>query len=349
MGSVWMAQSLVSVPEEGSTAGGDRSLYAELLGRVRDAGLLRRNVRFYIFHMCLDGLLLSAGWAAFFVLGNTWWQVLSAVFLGLVFGQLGFLGHDAGHRQVFKSRRRNDLLGIVLGNFVTGVSFGWWNDKHRRHHTYPNYENLDPDISGKAVAFTPAAARRRRGVMRWIGRYQAFIVGAILPVQSVVLHVKSCWFLATSASRYRRVEIIGMSLHAVLYFGAIFSVLSPGKAVAFIAVQQGVFGLCMALAFAPNHKGMPTVGEGEQRDFLWRQVVTARNVTGSRVLDFAMGGLNFQIEHHLFPSMARPTLRKAQPLVKRFCIDNSIPYVETTLRASYRQAFGHLHEVARPR
>jgi fatty acid desaturase len=101
----------------------------------------------------------------------------------------------------------------------------------------------------------------------------------------------------------------------------------------------------MALAFAPNHKGMPVVS-GIAPDYLRRQVVTSRNTRGSRVADYAFGGVNFQIEHHLFPSMPMPALRQAQPLVRRFCQERSVPYVEMTVWGSYREAFGYLHRLA---
>ena len=85
--------------------------------------------------------------------------------------------------------------------------------------------------------------------------------------------------------------------------------LSPGIAAVFLAVQLGLFGVYMGMAFAPNHKGMPLVPNELKLDFLRRQVMMSRNIRGSRFLDVAMGGLNYQIEHHLFPSMPRPHLR----------------------------------------
>ena len=123
--------------------------------------------------------------------------------------------------------------------------------------------------------------------------------------------------------------------------------LSPLQALAFVAVQQGVFGFSMGCAFAPNHKGMPILSRGEEPDFLRRQVLTSRNVRGGRVVDLVLGGLNYQIEHHLFPSMPRPNLRRAQALVREFCQEHHIPYSETSLLASYGLVLRHLHAVGR--
>jgi fatty acid desaturase len=86
----------------------------------------------------------------------------------------------------------------------------------------------------------------------------------------------------------------------------------------------------------------------DRSDFLRRQVLTSRNVRGNWLVDFALGGLNYQIEHHLFPSMPRPNLRKTQALVREFCRERDFSYCETSLVGSYAQALRHLHEVSRP-
>ncbi|MFB9198728.1 acyl-CoA desaturase [Actinomadura verrucosospora] len=126
-----------------------------------------------------------------------------------------------------------------------------------------------------------------------------------------------------------------------------FWVLAPARAVGFL-LQQGLFGLYLGCSFAPNHKGMPIFGRDHGSDFLRRQVLTARNIRGGRINDFVLGGLNYQIEHHLFPSMPRPNLRRAQALVRAFCARNDIAYRETTLTGSYADVMRHLHAVGGP-
>ena len=128
------------------------------------------------------------------------------------------------------------------------------------------------------------------------------------------------------ACRHRRGEAALLAVHFAAYLGAVFLVLPPVKAVVFIAVQQGLFGFYLGCSFAPNHKGMPMLAAADQIDFLRRQVLTSRNVRGGWLTDFALGGLNYQIEHHLFPTMPRPNLRRAQPLVAAFCAERGVPY-----------------------
>ena len=144
------------------------------------------------------------------------------------------------------------------------------------------------------------------------------------------------------------VEALLLLLHFVGYLTALFLVLSPLQAAVFIVVQQGLFGLYLGCSFAPNHKGMPTLTDAEELDFLRTQVLTSRNVRGSRLVDFLLGGLNYQIEHHLFPNMPRPNLRHAQPLVRAFCQEHDLPYSEATMFGSYAEALRHLHSVGAP-
>jgi fatty acid desaturase len=100
------------------------------------------------------------------------------------------------------------------------------------------------------------------------------------------------------------------------------------------------------MTFAPNHKGMPHPDGTE--DYLRKQVLTSRNVTGHWLTDAAMGGLNYQIEHHLFPAMPTPNLRKVQPIVEAYCAEIGVSYESTSLIESYRQALRYLHEVGAP-
>ena len=131
------------------------------------------------------------------------------------------------------------------------------------------------------------------------------------------------------------------------YLVAVFAVMSPLHALAFIAVHQGLFGLYLGCSFAPNHKGMPVLSDADSADFLRRQVLTSRNIRGHWFTDAALGGLNYQIEHHLFPSMPRANLRHAQQLVRTFCAEHGVAYSQTSVIDSYTQALRHLNAVGR--
>jgi fatty acid desaturase len=322
--------------------------YTQLSRQIKQAGLLERRRGWYAARIGLNLALLAAGWAALAVVGDSWWQLVTAAYLAVVFTQLAFVGHDAGHRQISRSRPANDRLGLLHANLLVGISFGWWVPKHNAHHTNPNHEDLDPDISITALAFTDGQASSRHGLIRLVARYQAFLFFPLLLLEAAHLHLASAKAVLRGSGRANLVEGLLLVAHVAVYVTALVVVLSPAQAVAFVLVHQGLFGLYLGCAFAPNHKGMATLTQADQLDFVRRQVLTSRNVAGSRTAEFVLGGLNYQIEHHLFPNMPRPNLRHAQPLVRAFCAQHGLPYVEASLVGSYVEAVRHLHAVGAP-
>jgi fatty acid desaturase len=328
---------------------GRGSDYAQLSRHIRRTGLLRRRPGYYSVKIGANLVLLAAGWAVFFLLGRTWWQLLVAVFLAVMFTQTGFIGHDAGHRQISGSKRTSDLLGRIHGNLLIGLSYGWWTAKHNRHHARPNQAGRDPDISGRAIAFTPRQARARHGIGGWLAVHQAWLFFPMLLLEGFHLHTAGVRaLLGGRGTRVKLVEGILLGAHIIGYLTAVFLVLSPVQAVVFLLIHQGLFGVYLGCSFAPNHKGMPVLGGDEKLDFLRRQVITTRNIRGGWFTDFALGGLNYQIEHHLFPSMPRPSLRYAQEPVRAYCQQHGIAYRETGFFDSYRQVLQHLHAVGGP-
>ena len=183
---------------------------------------------------------------------------------------------------------------------------------------------------------------------RLIARSQAFFFFPLLLLEAAQLHLASAKAIARGRGWATVVEALLLLLHFVGYLTALLLVLSPLQAAVFVLVQQGLFGLYLGCSFAPNHKGMPTLTDADQLDFLRTQVLTSRNVAGSRLVDFLLGGLNYQIEHHLFPNMPRPNLRHAQPLVRAFCQEHDLPYSEATIFGFYAEALRHLHTVGAP-
>ena len=321
------------------------SEYAQLSRRIRQAGLLDRRPRYYAWKISITALLLAAGWAAFALIGDSWWQLAVAAYLAVLFTQVGFLGHDAGHRQILRSRKANYVIGVLHGNLGIGLSYGWWVSKHNRHHAHPNQPGADPDVSLSALAFTADQAAAASGPGRLALRYQAWLFFPMLLLEAVSLHVSSIRAIASRPGWYRAWETWLLAIHVIAFLAAVFLVLSPVKAVVFIVVQQGLFGLYLGSSFAPNHKGMPILGASDSSSFLRRQVLTSRNVRGGWLTDLALGGLNYQIEHHLFPSMPRPSLRRSQAMIREFCQGRDLPYCETSLVDSYAQALGYLNRV----
>ena len=320
------------------------SAYGQLLADVRRAGLLERSpLRYLPRFVALAGAAL-AGLAGFLWLGDSWWQLALAAYLGMLFAQVGFLGHDAGHQQIFRSRRWNDRLGLALSNLGVGLSYGWWVDKHTRHHRNPNEVGRDPDVQRNVLAWTAEQARSQRGLLRTVARHQDAFFFPFLLLEGWNLHVGSVRRLLAD-KRGSAVEVTLLAVHAVGGLAILFAVLSPVRALLFILVQQSTFGLYLGSTFAPNHKGMQIIDAADRPDFLRRQVLTSRNIIGGRFTTFAFGALNYQIEHHLFPSMPSHNLPRCRPLVRAFCSAHAVPYTETRVLDSYRRALRYLRSV----
>jgi len=329
------------------TPGRGTSAFTELAHQVKTAGLMRRRYGYYWTKLIAAPLAVALGLIAFVWIGDSWWQLFTAAVLAFVFTQVAFLGHDAAHRQIFVSGRWNDWVSIVLGDLLVGMSYGWWQHKHTRHHANPNKLGADPDIELPVIAVTAENAAKHRGrIFTWLRSHQGWLFFPILLLEGLSLHASSIRRIFTRGRLERRwAEIAFLSIRTVGYLVLVFVVLSPGIAFAFLGVQLGLFGFYMGIAFAPNHKGMPVVPRNMTLDFLRRQVMMSRNIRGTRLLDFMMGGLNHQIEHHLFPSMPRPHLRRAAPMIETYCRKQQVPYTKVGLFTSYAIVVRYINRV----
>ncbi|GAA0898851.1 acyl-CoA desaturase [Virgisporangium ochraceum] len=333
----------ITLPPPPTRTGSD---FAVLSRRITGEGLMKRRPAYYLVRMSVVTLMFAGGWTAFFLVGSSWWQMVTAAFLAVTFTQVGLIGHDLAHRQVFRTRRPGDIAGLVAGNLGIGMSYGWWMDKHTRHHNNPNHDDLDPDVAPEVLIWATESALGRRGLKGFITRHQAALFFPLLTLLAVDLKVSSVRALRDGTVKRPRLESALLIVHAVAYLSALLFVLSPLQVVAFLLVHQGLFGVYLGMTFAPNHKGMPHPTGDE--DFLRKQVLTSRNVRGGWLTDAALGGLNYQIEHHLFPGMPTPNLRRAQPIVRAYCAELGVSYEETSLTTSYRQALRYLHQVGAP-
>jgi len=322
------------------------SAYALVLATAKEAGLMRRAHGFY--GIVFGSLVLATAGVVygFIVLGDTWYQLLIAAALGVVLTQFAFLTHETSHRQVFASGRLNDRVGRILATGVVGISYAWWMNKHTRHHQHPNTVGKDPDIEIDTISFTEADARTRRGFFAWITRRQGYLFFPLLTLEGLNLHLRSTLALFERRpipGRFLELSLITVRLGA--YVAVVFWLLPAGMAFAFIGVQMAVFGIYMGASFAPNHKGMPLISAGMKIDFFRRQVMTSRNVRGGFWMSMLYGGLNLQIEHHLFPAMARPHLNSARGFVRAACKREGLTYTETGFFASYGRVVTYLNRV----
>ncbi|MFI1827407.1 fatty acid desaturase family protein [Streptomyces sp. NPDC020412] len=331
------------------------SEFAPLLRTVKEQGLLAHREGWYARGIAVNLLCLAGVVAGTFALGGSWWVLLLAPVLAVLSARTAFIGHDAGHAQITGDRRISRLIQLLHGNVLLGMSQEWWNDKHNRHHANPNHIDKDPDVVADVLVFTQQQAVGRAGFRRWLTRHQALLFFPLTTLEGIALKVYGFQSVFDpngpgKSVRARVVEGLLLAVHVVGYVALLLTAMPVGQALVFGLIHQMLFGLHLGMAFAPNHKGMEMVDaeSGKGWGHLRRQVLTSRNIRGGRVTDWLLGGLNYQVEHHLFPSMPRPNLRLVQPLVRAHCRRLSLPYAETGLVESYRQALAHMREVGEP-
>ncbi|MGO3136165.1 MAG: fatty acid desaturase family protein [Agrococcus casei] len=320
--------------------------FALVSQEVRSAGLLARAYWFYGIVAAALVLAFAGSVTGMILLGGSWFQLLIAGAAGILFTQVAFLTHEAAHRQILKTGPANDLLARILAAGVVGISYAWWDSKHTRHHSNPNRVGKDPDIEIDTISFLEEDAVEARGLRRLITKRQGWLFFPLLTLEGLNLHYQGLRHLFTKGKvKGRWLEISLITVRFIVVVGGIFWIMPVGMAFAFLGVQLAVFGVYMGASFAPNHKGMPVIDRDAKLDFFTKQVRTSRNIRGGAWATWLMGGLNYQVEHHLFPSMARPNLSKARRIVRDYCLENEIPYTETSLVRSYGIVIDYLNRV----
>lgn len=319
-------------------------IYRDLRSQVFAAGIMDRSYLYYTILIALE----VAAFLAFFVLFIRTEQVLLvlASIIGISFFAVRFGGlmHDAGHRAVFRSVRANDLLGYFV---ATTIAFPYyvWKVNHNLHHAHANEEAHDPDVN-VAISFTETMYKRETPVVRAIRRYQAYLfypVGLLL-----ALSVRLKAFIFYSKHMSIKGGLLFFMQAAMIFFWYIvpFIVFPFWKAGLFFVGTNALGSLYMLNIFAPNHKGMPQLAEGVKLSFLEKQIITARDVVGGWFGDYLYMGLNYQIEHHLFPACPRNKLHLIVPYVKDICAKYRIPYTEMSALASTKFILANLYSAS---
>ena len=322
--------------------------FALLRRLVRADGLLAPDPLYYCYKIpCAVALLVIGAW----LLPRTdsfGWQMALAAYFAVVFTQMSFFVHDAGHQQISRKRWVNGLIGTLTANLLLGMSYSWWCYSHNRHHKNPNQPDLDPDIDIPVLAFYRDQISQRYGLARFIVKYQHILFFPLMSLGAISKRRGAILFLARMRFQYRWAEIALVVVHYAVYFTFVSAFLGLERGAVFIAVHQLLYGLYMTTCFAPNHKGRPIVDVKEPQDYLYHQTVTSRNLISYRFVDYWYAGLNYQIEHHLFPRIPRSRLRRARALIRPFCKERAIPYYETGFLRTYWEILQYMADASRP-
>lgn len=325
-------------------AAGDE--FRDLLTLVRQSGLLAKQPGYYLRKIIINLVLFVGAFLLIKWFQNPWLELCNAAILAFVFAQLGFIVHDAGHQEIFSKPSWNEALGLLHSNLLLGFSNSWWLRKHNSHHCSPNHVTADPDVDILPFAFSEGQAATKHGLARLSVKYQHFSFFPLSLLESFFLKYDSVRFLVRRKVAHPIIEVSFLILHTIWFFGLLTYLLGFSHALLFILAQQAFLGLYLTLIFAPNHQGMPLQEGSTAVNFLREQVLTSRNIKKHPGVDYCMGGLSCQIEHHLFPTMPSNKLRQAQKVVKSYCRQRGVPYHETSLVQSYREIYQNLKDVS---
>lgn len=300
-------------------------VYAKLRRDVTEAGILKRDYLFYFFLslFAFGGFFLSI--YCFFITHSPLYILLSGFSITFFTVQIGGLLHDGVHRAIFNSAKLNDAYGFICGA-ATGIIYNSWKEKHNLHHAHPNQEEKDPDIEIPFLALNTNRYQDKNKVERLATPYQAYLKS----------NFKNSYIW----------QIGLLALGIFFWFLLPFFAFSLPKAIFFFLFVNGSLGVYLANIFAPNHKGMPQITKNQKLSFLEQQIVTSRNVKPGFITDVVILGLNYQIEHHLFPECPRSKLKLLTPFVKKMCQDLCLEYTEVSLVKSNKIILSGLNQVA---
>ena len=334
-------------------AGGNAEL-AGLKESLRRAGVFAPCSGYYPRKLAEVLALWGFAVAALLALRHSAWVLLVGPLLALTTGQTVLLAHEVVHGAAFARGSRSSFLRRFVPHFLigglAGGSSSWWKQSHNTHHVLSNDPALDPDIDYPFLAFELAQAREKPPIFQPILRYQHLLIWFMLPAVAITMRVYSIAFLLRRLTRRgvprssHALELLMLALHWVAYAWLICRLpLALGFGV--VLAHQAGFAVYLGLITASNHWGMP-MPNAQVLSFVEHQVITSRNISGGKLVRFLYGGLDAQIEHHLFMGIARPRLYEARPLVRAFCLQRGITYAEESPFEALRQVYQRLRSVA---
>jgi acyl-lipid Delta6-acetylenase / acyl-lipid (9-3)-desaturase len=331
-----------------------------------------RSPLYYVYKTATTLLWGVAGTALLAQWPGQWWAVLSsAACFGVLYQQCGWLSHDYVHHQVFGSwRGLGNAVGLVVGNVLQGFSVDWWKNKHNSHHAIPNLHESavgrhdgDPDVDTLPVlAWSGYFARRAAeagGLTPFLVRNQwLFFWPALTFARFAWMDQSFRWVFGLELGWGVRArwmplalgvwEPVTLLLHYAMVLALSYLYMTPLQALAHFFLSNALTGVILAAAFVVGHNGMRMVDAAGAPDFAPLQLYTTRNIHDDPLglVGWFMGGLQCQIEHHLFPSMPRHSLPKAQPFVEALCRKHNLPYHTTHFFQGLHEVMNCLDDVA---
>jgi len=332
-----------SVASQFSDTGTTQAL-KDLRERLDQRGLFASS-RFWTHKLLVwvPGFFLSYFGLLALHFGVVWLLLAVIASVGLL--TMGYVGHDAGHYALSKRRWVNDVWGQFAMTFLCGMSFGFWRSRHNAHHVDCQEVGGDPDMHfGVLFSVYPGSANWHTPLGRLFLRVQKWAFWPLSLFYWVALRYDGFRDLF-QRPKETKIDRFLMPLHWIVLLvvpGFVFG--WTAALLAYVTVSC-ISSLMTASVFIPNHIGMRRLAPDHRLDYLEQQITTSRNISNPRLLDFYYGGLNSQIEHHLFPRVAHNRYREMRATVRAFCQERGIAYEEVTLYRALASFGKHLGDM----
>uniref|UniRef100_A0A8C7QM47 Fatty acid desaturase 2 n=1 Tax=Oncorhynchus mykiss TaxID=8022 RepID=A0A8C7QM47_ONCMY len=268
--------------------------FQALRDRVESEGLLRARPLFFSLYLGHILLLEALALGLLWVWGSSWsLTLLCSLMLATSQAQASWLQHDFGHLSVCKKSSWNHILQKFVIGHLKGASANWWNHRHFQHHAKPNVFSKDPDVNSLHV----------------------FVLGDKQPVEYGIKKLKYMPY----RHQHQYFFLIGPPLLIPVYFH--------------IQILRTMFLESHWFVWVTQMNHLPMEMDHERhQDWLTMQLSATCNIEQSTFNDWFSGHLNFQIEHHLFPTMPRHNYHLVAPLVRALCEKHGVPYQVKTLQ-----------------
>ena len=312
----------------------DQELFHKFTAELRETGLLDKTPIRGAFEIALE----LSGYALFLYFLADVPPVVAGLFWVLLTVRSTYIVHDLLHKQYF-SRKIGNRLGLIFGNLTLGLSGKWWDKEHNvMHHTYCNSAEKDGDVQGFGGAIIG-----KHDFIKFLHRHQHIVFYALLPVIYFSFYIQSWKFVF---ERKLWVEGLFLLLHFALPAFVLYT-LPTADAWIVIAIHYLGYGFALAMVTITNHIGLPIVFGDDYKKMSWLELQTqgSRNVNGGLLIHYIYGGLNTQIEHHVFPHASRFQLLKIAKHLEKFCKENNFPYYGTSPWQAYKEIYIYLKDL----
>jgi fatty acid desaturase len=308
----------------------------ELREHITSIGLMKKpTMKSWMKVVALFGIVISL----YFVHSQIplYWGLLLIPITALFTTTLSMAGHEGVHASACNSRAGNISLAALVFPLFCGLSMEYWRDKHNvKHHAHPNVVNQDPDIHSWPLTFSQEEYEQSGKIRRFFQRnLQAYLFWPISLLVGHLMRWDGLKFLITHPFRNKKKRFTKlwaldsslMLMHFFLWLGLPILLGVPWQiTVGFYALLWALVGTYLTAIFIVGHAGRPIVTEYDEN---WRlQIETGRRIKTNKLTSFFFVGLDYQIEHHLLPSVSHFNLPKVAPIVKKYAEDRGWEYEE---------------------